>query len=268
MSAFDIEFEEQDFGHDNKNNDLFDFETDEVAQDRDYDSDDDNGIVDADCTAKDSSEDLKKIDNEDETDDNDYEVIRIGLDIGGVLSDVGDKAVHLIDVPNALESIETLFNHHNHSAATPEQKKRKYKLYIVSYSSERRSGTRYNKIVANGHGHYFYEQYYVSDRNYKKYVLRHVNCHVMIDDKESILDDIKKMDNRIVTILFQQYNDQKKTRHRRHLLANSWTDVMNLLEKLELPAVAAAPTTATTSNGDSIYDMFEVKSLGPKCWFF
>ena len=265
MSGFDIEFEEEDFGSKNQNNgdngDLFDFEADEVPQERDYDSDDDTGVIDADRTAKDGEDD-KKIDGEEESDD-DYEVIRIGLDIGGVLSDVGDKAVHLIDVPNALESIDALFNHHR-TSTSPEQKKRKYKLYIVSYSSERRSGTRYNKIVANGHGHYFVEQYYVSDRNYKKYVLRHVNCHVMIDDKESILDDIKKLDNNIITVLFQQYNDQKKTKHRRHLLANSWIDVMGLLEKLELPA---AKTTAATA-GDSIYDMFEVKSLGPKCWFF
>jgi hypothetical protein len=280
MSAFEkVEWEfdidsQQHFTH-NHNTKDFEIEYDQEDSDekahRDYDSDDDTGIVDADKSNTNnglpSSVSRDRDGDDDESTEEDYEVIRIGLDIGGVLSDCGDKAPNLIDVPDALESIDTLYNHHRngyHAEANAEKKKRKYKLYIISYSSEKRSGTRYNKIIANGHGHYFVEQYYVSDRSCKKFVLQHVDCHIMIDDKESILDDIKKYDANLITILFQQYNEQKKTRHRRHLLANSWKDVMTLLETIELPALK------TKNNGVkfNIEDMFDVKKLGTDCWFF
>jgi hypothetical protein len=258
MSEFDIVFE------DTEEKIVAPTMSGEKAAERDYDSDDDTGIVDARPATAISSSDIGE-GRIDESDDG-FEIIKIGLDIGGVLSDEGDKAPILIDVPNALESLHRLYNYHT-AENDGENKKRKFKLYIISYSSEKRSTTRYNKIVSNELAHLFVEQYFVSDRNYKKYVLQYLGCHIMIDDKESILDDIQKFDSSIVTILFQQYNKQKKTAHRRHLIADSWSDVMNHVEPIVLPT-RTKKQLEKAREVVNIQDMFEVQSLGPHGWFF
>ena len=170
---------------------------------------------------------------------------RIGIDIGGVLSS-DDSNPLLINVTNALESLIKF-------------KEAGHQLYIISYSKGKRSMKRFEKLVNNKHCDLFKETYFVSERCYKKDVLNYIGCNVMIDDKESILDEIKCSNPNIVTVLYQEFNDQRKKKHKRHLIANNWEELVSNLSGIQVQ---------TYKTNTDIYSMFEITDVTPTCKLF
>lgn len=143
--------------------------------------------------------------------------MKIGIDIGGVLIGKRRENNCLFDVPNSLLSLETLVKNNQ--------------LYIISYSKERMA--RYNYTAISPYN-LFWGQYYVEKKIFKSSVVKYLNCNVMIDDNENILNQIKEENPEVITILFQRYNKQKKRSHRKHYLVVDWQEVMNIVERLEI----------------------------------
>ena len=143
--------------------------------------------------------------------------MKIGVDIGGVLIGKRRENNSLFDVPNSLSSLETLVENNQ--------------LYIISYSKERMA--RYNYTTISPYN-LFWAQYYVEKKIFKSSVVKYLNCNVMIDDNENILNQIKNENPEVITILFQRYNKQKKRSHRKHYLVEDWQEVMNIVEILEI----------------------------------
>lgn len=172
--------------------------------------------------------------------------LKIGVDIGKVLS-ASDSNPQLINVNNALESLEEL--------------QKTCKLYIISYSKGKRSANRYNKLVSNGHLNLFEDTYFVSEREYKKDVTNFLECNVMIDDKESILDDIKRSNPNIVTILYQEFNTQIKTNHKHHICVSSWKELMEKIASIQVQ-------TYHIENKEPLESKYEITHLDSKCKLF
>lgn len=143
-------------------------------------------------------------------------MIRIGIDIGGVLIGKGRENNSLFDVPNSLETLQTLSE--------------KYRLYIISYSKEGMAQSNYNNLI---NYNLFWSQYYVDNKSYKASIVKHLSCNVMIDDNENILNQVKNENPEVTTILFQRYNKQKKKSHRKHILVDNWVDIITVLERLD-----------------------------------
>ena len=146
----------------------------------------------------------------------DISKMKIGVDIGGVLVGKGESSNHLFDVPNSLDALKYLSSNNY--------------LYIISYCKERRAQISYDQLVDLG---LFWSQYYVSEKSFKSSIISYLDCDVMIDDRENILDDIKTHNPTVVTILFQRYNKQKKTRHKLHYLAEDWDKVVEIIESIK-----------------------------------
>lgn len=146
----------------------------------------------------------------------------IGIDFGGVLAvhrgcaNVMEHINTEIDMPLALESIEKL-------------KKMNNKLYIISFCGKKRA-TETNKSINESYvSNYFDEQYFVKSIFKKSYVCQYLGCHFMIDDRIDILDNIKKYNNNIITILFGKYeSDCVDTPH---VCAKDWNDVLKIISE-------------------------------------
>jgi hypothetical protein len=171
--------------------------------------------------------------------------LKIGIDIGGVLS-ADDKNPKLINVSNAFNSLIKF-------------KELGHQLYIISYSKGRRSMLRYEKLVENGHCELFAETYFVSERCYKRDVLNHIGCNIMIDDKESILDEVKLSNPNIITILYQEFNDQKKNKHKRHLIANNWDELVAKIDGIQVQ---------TYKTNIDLYSIYDIKEVSSTCKLF
>lgn len=139
--------------------------------------------------------------------------MKIAIDIGGVLIGKGKSHNQLFDVPHSYEALEYLaINNY---------------LYIVSYCKERMAQYNYEKLIDLD---LFWAQYYVSQKPFKSSIINYLDCDVMIDDNENILNTIKQNNPKVITILFQQYNKQKKNKHKLHYLANNWIEIIEFLE--------------------------------------
>ena len=143
--------------------------------------------------------------------------MKIGIDIGGVLIGKRQDNNALFDVPDSLSSLRHLSSENS--------------LYIISYSKKIMAQANYYSLVESG---LFDAQYYVDTMSYKSLVVKHLECNVMIDDKENILNEVKFNNPDVLTILFQRYNKQKKRSHRKHYLVEDWQEVMNIVERLEI----------------------------------
>lgn len=147
----------------------------------------------------------------------------IGIDFGGVLAIHRGCNVNMlehinteIDMPLALESIEKLKSMNNN-------------LYIISYCGKRRA-TETNKSINESYvSNYFQDQYYVKGPFKKTYICNYLGCHFMIDDRIDILDNIKKYNNNIITILFGKSDtDCVDTSH---VCAKDWNDVLKIISE-------------------------------------
>lgn len=128
--------------------------------------------------------------------------MNIGIDFGGVLSEnYNNNLEHVntkINIPNAIESLIKLKILGNH-------------LFLISYCGEQRAIETKQSIIDNNLENIFDGIYFVKKRKYKKYLCNNLNCHFMIDDNKDILKDVKKLNSKIITILFGKENDWIKT---------------------------------------------------------
>jgi hypothetical protein len=150
---------------------------------------------------------------------------RIGIDFGGVLSVYKAKidneyAEHInteLDMPNAINSLKKL-------------KKLGNDLYLISYCGKNRAIETFNAIEKKNVSNLFNEQFYVKSTKYKGSICKYIGCHFMIDDRKIILDNIKRYNNNIVTILFgnNSINDENILSHK---FAKDWNDVIKIISE-------------------------------------
>ena len=75
----------------------------------------------------------------------------------------------------------------------------------------------------------------------------------MIDDKENILNEVKFNNPDVLTILFQRYNKQKKRRHRKHELVESWSEVIDLLNHFQGENLSVSDEEERDHSGDGYF---------------
>lgn len=144
--------------------------------------------------------------------------IIIGVDFGGVFSKINNlkNAEHIdisINIPNVIESITKLVEMEN----SPYN----YVFYIISYCGFSRAIETFKEL--EHHLHLFKKCYFVKDRMYKAQLCKYLGCHVMIDDRKDILDNIIKNNSQITTILFNNYKSYY------HISKDNWNDIYNYL---------------------------------------
>lgn len=145
----------------------------------------------------------------------------IGIDYGGVLSihDGGD-AEHKTTDANMEGAIDGVAN----------LKKAGHHLNIISFCGMRRAVATKHSVDSSGLSEFFDNQYYVGNRDHKKYICKYLGCDFMIDDREAILNDVLKYNPGIVTILFQTKPATKCLRKTYpHILASNWENVVEII---------------------------------------
>jgi hypothetical protein len=141
----------------------------------------------------------------------------IGMDFGGVLCLHDKKGESKINMPGAIEALNIL-------------NKNEHDVYLISYGGSKEFiYNRWLNIKKDGYDVYFTHQYYVKQRNFKKYICDYIGCQIMIDDRIEILDDIKENNPGIITILFGEY-----TTNESHYLANNWEQVVELINNIRV----------------------------------
>jgi len=162
--------------------------------------------------------------------------IVIGLDFGGVLSILGSArgAEHIdttINMPNAISNLTKLLD----STVT----KRKYVFKIISYCGYPRACQTYDALKV--YPHLFNEIYFVKDRKYKAELCKYLGCHIMVDDRAEILDNVLQLNPQITTVLF----GGKKSRP--HVAVLDWTKLFDLIENYKF--VPIEPDTTVNIRG-------------------
>lgn len=144
----------------------------------------------------------------------------IGIDMGGVLTIHDNK------------NNETINNEHKNTKVNMpyavdslyELKELNHNLFLVSYCGKNRARDTRNSLAIEKIDTLFEHQYYVKNKLFKSQICNNIGCHFMIDDNVHVLDNIKKHNNNIVTILFEGNN------HRVHKCAKDWKQVVNIIK--------------------------------------
>ncbi len=178
--------------------------------------------------------------------------MKICIDVGGVLTDYeGDDKTRIINVNGAKETLE-------------KWKSENHELIIISFCKERAAFRRSNRLIEDGDSDLFNFEYYVADKMDKKDVINYIeNVHVMIDDNEEVLNKIKEANKNVITIMFQEFNNVQKTKHKKHFLANNWNELSDLID------------TIKNNNRSIIYDfvkkdlyqLYTIKQINQKAIF-
>ncbi len=153
--------------------------------------------------------------------------MKIAIDVGGVLTDYEDKESKYNKVINVEGAIDVL----------TKLKAQSHNLYIVSYCKEKSAVFRTNKLKEDGHDHFFDFEFYTANKYEKFHIINHIQADIMIDDNEQILNNIKQSDPNVITILFQEFNDNPKRSHKKHLLANNWNEVDILVQNITIKEI-------------------------------
>lgn len=151
---------------------------------------------------------------------------RIGIDFGGVLSvykeETDDEpAEHMnteLDMPNAINSLETLKELGND-------------LYLISFCGKKRAIETFNAIEKKNVSNLFNEQFYVKSWKYKSSICKFIGCHFMVDDRKDVLDNIRRYNDNVVTILFGSRNVSSDENILPHKYAQDWSDVMQIISE-------------------------------------
>lgn len=121
----------------------------------------------------------------------------IGIDFGGVLSihdskrsslEIGDHINTVIDMPNAMEVLTKL-------------KEAGHTLYLISFCGKNRAIE--TKESLKEFSDIFEDQFYTKNREYKGFICNYLECDVMIDDRQDVLDSVNKDSFSTKTILFK-----------------------------------------------------------------
>jgi hypothetical protein len=156
----------------------------------------------------------------------------LGIDFGGVLSkhDGGD-AEHKnvsIDMDYAVEELTRL-------------KELGHTLYIISFCGKTRAKETSMGLKENNMTKLFDGEFYVSKREYKKYVCKYLGCDFMIDDREFILEDVKTENPNLTTVLFGSSSVSHKS-------AKDWKEVTDIVLTHEKSKMAAADSAVKISS--------------------
>ncbi len=121
-----------------------------------------------------------------------------------------------------------------------------HSIKIVSYCKEKSAIFRTNKLISDGHAHFFDYEFYTASKFQKFHIINHIQSDIMIDDNEQILNNIKQSDPNVITVLFQEFNESQKSSHKKHLLANNWAELDVLVANLVIKdRVRSEPTDLT-----------------------
>jgi hypothetical protein len=123
--------------------------------------------------------------------------LTIGIDFGGVLSindcsDIIHKNV-AIDMPDAPEAIIEL--------------SKTCRLFLVSFCGKKRAIETKASLIGSGLANYFSGLYFVKKPEYKSQLTRYLSCDIMIDDTQTVLDNICLYDDNITSILFTNWKE-------------------------------------------------------------
>ena len=123
--------------------------------------------------------------------------IIVGLDFGGVLGQLnGAKGAEHIDTAiNMPDAIDTLSN-----LLDPTMTTRTYMFKIISFCGYARAVQTHR--VLETYPHLFNEIYFVKDRSFKAELCKYLGCHIMVDDRVEILNNVRRLNPHIITVLF------------------------------------------------------------------
>lgn len=157
--------------------------------------------------------------------------IIIGLDFGGVLSKLTPtrSAEHIDTNINMDFAIEVL---------TKLKATGKYSFRIISYCGYHRA-VETAKALAD-YAELFDEIYFVKDRMYKGELCKYLGCHMMVDDRAEILNDVRQKNRNITTVIFG------KKRSYPHKHAMDWNQLFELIEHYKPLAISPDTTVDIT----------------------
>lgn len=165
----------------------------------------------------------------------------VGLDFGGVLSRISKERVskdrsadHIdtnINMPDAVDVLTDLLD--------PTVTTRSYKFKIISYCGYSRAVQTFEALKA--YPDLFNEIYFVKDRDYKGSLCKYLGCHIMVDDRREILDNIRRMNPRIMTVLFGNKKGYP------HKSVQNWNELFELIENYKF--VSIDPDTSVDISG-------------------
>ncbi len=163
------------------------------------------------------------------------EPIIIGLDFGGVLSILSNSraAEHIdtnINMPDAVDVLKDLLD--------PTVTTRTYKFKIVSFCGYPRALQTLEALKA--FPDLFSEIYFVKDRAFKGDLCKYLGCHIMVDDRREILDNVRRMNPRITTVLFGKKGYPHKS-------VQNWNELYDLIDKYKF--VSIVPDTTVDISG-------------------
>jgi FMN phosphatase YigB (HAD superfamily) len=126
------------------------------------------------------------------------QVLRIGIDFGGVLSQLDGSEKHdqgqqhtniKVDMPDAISVLK-------------KWKSQGYELYLISHCGKARAQQTSRELKDCLLLDMFKEIYFTKTRDAKAAVIRHLGCHLMIDDRQDVLDEIARANPHTVNYLF------------------------------------------------------------------
>jgi hypothetical protein len=161
------------------------------------------------------------------------EPVIVGLDFGGVLSKLNGArgSAHIDTTINMENAIEVLTNLTDSIAQT-----RPYVFKIISYCGYPRAVQTNTALTA--YPHLFNEIYFVKDRKYKAELCKYLGCGVMVDDRIEILNNVKRLNPLITTVLFGGKNSHP------HLCVANWTELHELIKNYQGVTISPDPTVA------------------------
>ena len=167
--------------------------------------------------------------------------IVVGLDFGGVLSRISKERVsrdrssdHIdtnINMPDAVDVLTDLLD--------PTVTQRSYKFNIISYCGYPRAVQTLKALKA--YPHLFSEIYFVKDRPFKGDLCKYLGCHIMVDDRREILDNVRRMNPKITTVLFGNKKGYP------HKSVQNWIELFELIENYKF--VPIVPDTTVNISG-------------------
>ncbi len=149
--------------------------------------------------------------------------MRIAIDVGGVLTQYDGAEARenmVINVDGAIEGLEQL-------------KESGFNIFIVSYCKEKSAIFRTNKLKSDFQDIYFDFEYYTTSKLKKCDIINWIQADIMIDDNEQILNNIKESNKDVITILYQEFCKVKKGNHKKHLLADNWAELIELISNIK-----------------------------------
>jgi len=144
-------------------------------------------------------------------------LMKIGIDFGGTLYKLESNVIS-INMKDAIEVLNIL-------------KDNGHELYLISYCRQDRSNKIHNYLVKSKFINLFDKEFYVTDPKYKSFICNYIGCHIMIDDRQNILDNIKLNNKNITTILVDEEKTHKSSDH---LVVSNWKEILRAIDNIKI----------------------------------